>query len=76
MIFSYFKVEPKFQHRVLLYGVFGAIVLRAIMIFIGAALVQQFEWILYLFGAFLLYTGIHMRNPNRTKRKTFPKTRS
>ena len=41
MIFGYFKVEPKFQHRVLLYGVFGAIVLRAIMIFIGAALVQQ-----------------------------------
>ena len=63
MIFGYFKVEPKFQHRVLLYGVFGAIVLRAIMIFIGAALVQQFEWILYLFGAFLLYTGIHMMKP-------------
>ena len=60
MIFSYFKVPPQYQHRVLLYGVFGAIVLRAVMIFIGAALVQQFEWILYLFGAFLLYTGIHM----------------
>ncbi|QEY23783.1 TerC family protein [Neisseria animalis] len=60
MIFSYFKVPPQYQHRVLLYGVLGAIVLRAVMIFIGAALVQQFEWILYLFGAFLLYTGIHM----------------
>ena len=45
MIFGYFKVSPKYQHRVLLYGVFGAIVLRALMIFIGAALVQRFEWI-------------------------------
>lgn len=60
MIFGYFKVAPKYQHRVLLYGVLGALVLRAIMIFIGAALVRQFEWILYLFGAFLLYTGIRM----------------
>ncbi|WP_108044155.1 TerC family protein [Neisseria cinerea] len=60
MIFGYFKVAPKYQHRVLLYGVFGALVLRAAMIFIGAALVRQFEWILYLFGAFLLYTGIRM----------------
>ena len=60
MIFGYFKVAPKYQHRVLLYGVFGALVLRAVMIFIGAVLVRQFEWILYLFGAFLLYTGIRM----------------
>lgn len=60
MIFSYFKVQPQYQHRVLLYGVFGAIVLRMVMIFIGAALVSRFEWILYIFGAFLLYTGIKM----------------
>ncbi|ASK27126.1 TerC family protein [Neisseria chenwenguii] len=60
MIFGYFKVPPQYQHRVLLYGVFGAIVLRAVMIFVGAVLVQQFEWILYLFGIFLLYTGFHM----------------
>lgn len=60
MIFGYFKVAPKYQHRVLLYGVLGALVLRAVMIFIGVALVRQFEWILYLFGAFLLYTGISM----------------
>ena len=60
MIFSYFKVPPQYQHRVLLYGVFGAIVLRAVMIFIGAVLVSRFEWILYIFGAFLLYTGIKM----------------
>lgn len=60
MIFSYFKVQPQYQHRVLLYGVFGAIVLRMLMIFIGAVLVSKFEAVLYLFGAFLLYTGIKM----------------
>lgn len=60
MIFGYFKVPAKYQHRVLLYGVLGAIALRAVMIFVGAVLVREFEWILYLFGAFLLYTGIHM----------------
>lgn len=63
MIFGYFKVPPQFQHKVLLYGVFGALVLRAVMIFIGASLVRQFEWVLYLFGAFLLYTGIRMMKP-------------
>lgn len=60
MIFGFFKVPPKYQHRVLLYGVLGAIALRAVMIFVGAVLVREFEWILYLFGAFLLYTGVHM----------------
>lgn len=60
MIFGYFKVPPQYQHRVLLYGVFGAIILRALMIFVGAVLVSRFEWILYFFGAFLLYTGIKM----------------
>lgn len=60
MIFSYFKVPPQYQHRVLLYGVFGAIVLRAIMVFVGAVLVKEFAWILYIFGVFLIYTGIKM----------------
>jgi tellurite resistance protein TerC len=60
MIFSYFAVPPESQQRVLIYGVLGAIVLRAIMIFIGAALIQQFHWILYIFGLFLLGTGIKM----------------
>lgn len=60
MIFSYFKVPPQYQHRVLLYGVLGAIVLRTVMIFVGAVLVREFEWILYIFGAFLLYTGVKM----------------
>lgn len=60
LIFGYFKIPPQYQHRILLYGVFGAIILRAVMIFVGAVLVSRFEWILYLFGAFLLYTGIKM----------------
>lgn len=60
MIFSYFAVPPEFQKRVLLYGVLGAIVLRAVMIALGAWLISQFHWVLYIFGAFLLITGIKM----------------
>ncbi|MGI8556086.1 MAG: TerC family protein [Pyrinomonadaceae bacterium] len=60
LIFGYFKVPKKFQHRVLFWGIFMALVLRMIMIFAGAELVEKFEWILYLFGAFLIYTGIKM----------------
>lgn len=57
MIFSAFAIPPALQRKVLLYGVLGAIVLRTVFIFIGAWLVQEFSWILYLFGAFLVYTG-------------------
>jgi TerC family integral membrane protein len=60
MIFSFFAVPAEFQRRVLIYGVIGAIVLRAVMILAGAWLVQEFHWILYLFGAFLVVTGIKM----------------
>jgi tellurite resistance protein TerC len=60
MIFSYFAVPLEYQKRVLLYGVFGAIVLRALMILIGAWVIAQFHWVLYLFGVFLLVTGIKM----------------
>ena len=60
MLFGYFVVPPAYQRRVLIYGVLGAIVLRTIMIFAGSWLVTQFSWILYLFGAFLLLTGIKM----------------
>lgn len=60
MLFAYFKVPEIYQKRVLLYGIFGALILRSIMIVIGAALVSQFHWILYLFGAFLLFSGIKM----------------
>lgn len=57
MIFSAFAIPPILQRRVLLYGVLGAIILRTIFIFIGAWLIQEFSWILYIFGAFLVYTG-------------------
>ncbi|EKT4776355.1 TerC family protein [Salmonella enterica] len=60
MLFSYFSVPPALQRRVLVYGVLGAIVLRAIMIFAGTWLITQFEWLLYVFGAFLLFTGVKM----------------
>lgn len=60
LIFSYFAVPRAYQHRVLFWGILGVIVLRAIMIGLGATLVSQFSWVLYLFGAFLLATGIRM----------------
>ncbi|MBM7618093.1 tellurite resistance protein TerC [Weissella uvarum] len=60
LVFSYFKIAPKYQHRILFWGVFGALVMRVIFIFGGAALLHQFEWLMYLFGAFLVYTGIKM----------------
>ena len=60
MIFTYFAVPPSYQKRVLMIGIIGAIVLRSIMILAGGWLLQQFHWILYVFGAFLLLTGIKM----------------
>ncbi|MGC5704009.1 TerC family protein [Pseudomonas sp. NFXW11] len=60
MIFSYFAVPPPLQRRVLLYGVLGAIVMRAAMIFAGVWLIQEFAWLLYVFGALLVITGIKM----------------
>ncbi|PWC15545.1 hypothetical protein DDT52_19630 [Brenneria roseae subsp. roseae] len=60
MLFSYFSIPPQYQRRVLIYGVLGAIVLRTLMVFGGSWLVTQFQWLLYVFGAFLLFTGIKM----------------
>jgi tellurite resistance protein TerC len=60
LIFTYFAVPRLYQHRVLVWGIVGVLVLRAIMIGLGAALVSQFGWVLYLFGAFLLFTGVKM----------------
>ncbi len=60
MVFTYFAVPPEFQKRVLMIGILGALVLRAGMILIGAWLIQQFDWILYIFGAFLVFTGVKM----------------
>lgn len=60
LIFSYFAIPRKYQHRVLFWGIIGVILLRGIMIGLGAALVSEFSWILYIFGAFLVITGIKM----------------
>ena len=64
LIFGYFKVPKKYQHRVLFWGIMGALVMRMIMIFTGAELVERFHWILYIFGAFLIWTGIKMFSDN------------
>ncbi len=64
MILGYFNIPRRFQHRVLFWGILGVIVLRAIMIGLGTALVQGFEWILYIFGAFLLFSGVKMLRNN------------
>src|SRR6059058_4139481 len=60
LIFSYFNVPEKYQHRVLFWGIVGALVLRGVMIVAGSALVTRFAWTLYIFGAFLVFTGIRM----------------
>jgi tellurite resistance protein TerC len=60
LIFSYFRVAEKYSNRILLLGILLAIILRVIFITVGIAIVQEFEWVLYIFGAFLIYTGIKM----------------
>ncbi len=60
MIFGFFKIQPEYQHRILFWGIFGALVMRAVFIFAGIALVSQFGWVMYVFGIFLVYTGIHI----------------
>jgi tellurite resistance protein TerC len=57
LIMGYFRVPQKYQHRVLFWGIFGALVMRAIFIFLGVAVIERFDWVLYVFGAFLLYTA-------------------
>lgn len=60
IIFSYFKVRPEYQYRVLFYGILGALLMRAIFIFAGIALLQKFTWMFYIFGGFLVLTGLKM----------------
>jgi tellurite resistance protein TerC len=60
MLFSFFNVQPKYQHKVLFWGILGALIMRAIFIFAGVALISKFHWIIYIFGAFLIFTGIKM----------------
>jgi tellurite resistance protein TerC len=65
VIFQYFRVEPRYQHRVLFWGIIGAVVMRALFIFAGVTLINKFHWIIYIFGAFLIYTGIKLAQPKK-----------
>jgi tellurite resistance protein TerC len=60
LIFSYFRIPDKYQHRVLFWGIIGALLMRGGMIAAGTFLIQQFHWIIYVFGVFLIFTGIRM----------------
>ncbi|ADQ80350.1 Integral membrane protein TerC [Paludibacter propionicigenes WB4] len=87
LIFGFFKIDAKYQHKILFWGIIGAIVMRAVFIFAGVAIIEKFAWVMYIFGAFLVYTGIHMLfekekddyNPNKNPlirgfKKIFPVT--
>jgi tellurite resistance protein TerC len=65
VIFQYFKVDPKHQHRVLFWGILGAVLMRALFIFAGISLINAFHWIIYVFGAFLVFTGIKLALPKK-----------
>ncbi len=60
LLFSYFRVPSLYQHKILFWGILGALIMRGILIIIGATLIEQFHWIIYIFGAFLVFTGIRM----------------
>jgi tellurite resistance protein TerC len=65
LVFAYFKVEPRYQHRVLFWGIIGAVLMRAVFIIVGVEVIERFHWVLYIFGAFLVYTGVKMALPSK-----------
>jgi tellurite resistance protein TerC len=65
LVFAYFKVAPQYQHRVLFWGIIGAVVMRAVFILVGVSVIARFHWVLYIFGAFLVYTGVKMALPSK-----------
>lgn len=67
MIFRYFKVPEDQHHRVLLFGILGALIMRALFIFAGVSLIQRFDWVIYVFGAFLVYTGIRLMRQGKAQ---------
>ena len=67
LVFAYFKVPPQWQHRVLFWGIIGAVVMRAVFILVGVSVIERFHWVLYIFGAFLVYTGVKMALPSKTE---------
>jgi tellurite resistance protein TerC len=69
LIFSFFKVNERYQHKILFWGILGALIMRGIFIFSGVALISRFHWIIYVFGGFLIYTGIKMMFSNEIEVK-------
>jgi integral membrane protein, TerC family len=67
LVFTYFRVPPRFQHRVLFWGVVGAVVMRTVFILVGVSVIARFHWVLYIFGAFLVFTGIKMALPGKSE---------
>ncbi len=65
LVFAYFRVAPRLQHRVLFWGIIGAVLMRAVFILVGVGVIQRFHWVLYLFGLFLVYTGVKMAIPQK-----------
>lgn len=73
LIFSFFNLEEKYHHKVLFWGILGAIVFRAIFIFVGSYIISQFHWVLYIFGAILLYTGVKLFSQKKEEHIDFHK---
>jgi tellurite resistance protein TerC len=73
LIFSFFKLDEKYHHRVLFWGILGAIVFRAIFILLGALIISQFQWVMYIFGAILIYTGIKIFKDKKEEHVDFKK---
>jgi tellurite resistance protein TerC len=65
LVFAYFKVAPRYQHRVLFWGIIGAVLMRGLFIAVGVNMIARFHWMLYLFGAFIVYTGVKMVLPHQ-----------
>jgi len=72
LVFTYFKIAPRYQHRVLFWGILGAVLMRTVFILVGVSVIARFHWILYLFGAFLVYTGIKMALPGKDEADVSP----
>jgi tellurite resistance protein TerC len=72
LVFAYFKVAPRWQHRVLFWGIIGAVLMRAAFILVGVSAIARFHWVLYLFGAFLVYTGVKMALPQKEEDEIDP----
>lgn len=72
LVFAYFKVPPQYQHRVLFWGIIGAVVMRGLFILAGVGVIARFHWVLYLFGAFLVYTGVKLAIPHKEEDEVHP----